>query len=336
MRAVGRWAIIADTGLIVWTAIGASLLIERRPKRWRPAVASLLVVLTAADVAAKISWEQMVPDIPPVYRWLRYEKVGPVLELPMHTPEGIEFTYLLYSTVHHVPIVNGTSGFEPPFHQHLRMQIESGNMGRGFTSELEKVGCRLVVVHVDRLAEQTPVVVRWLGSEVAAGRLAPLRRFDRGMSGDYVLAVTKTLPDWSRFVDNAFDAAGNQPGRNFERMLRGERTYTASTFGRLEVPRTLESVGRSLHVSGWALSPRGIRQVDVLLQGGKIRMTAIPYDRRDVQKAFPWYPQVAHPGFDLVIPKRPKGISRETDVQVEIIDGDGRATRLPDTLINWQ
>jgi hypothetical protein len=118
-------------------------------------------------------------------------------------------------------------------------------------------------------------------------------------------------------------------------MLRGEKTYTTSTFGRLEMPKMYDTLHRKMRVSGWALSPNGIRHVEVLVHGGKLRYPASMYDRQDVLSAFPWYPQVPQPGFFVDIPKRPKGIPRETDVQVVITDGEGRVTRLPDTLVYW-
>jgi hypothetical protein len=58
--------------------------------------------------------------------------------------------------------------------------------------------------------------------------------------------------------------------------------------------------------------------------------------RFDVQTKFPWYPRVRNPGFTITFPhKRPRGVPRWTDVQVEIIDGKGGRTRLPDVVIDW-
>ncbi|HEY6844429.1 MAG TPA: hypothetical protein VI391_09690, partial [Thermoanaerobaculia bacterium] len=92
---------------------------------------------------------------------------------------------------------------------------------------------------------------------------------------------------------------------------------------------------KSLTVSGWALSPNGIREVDVLLNSALQRYPATLTDRGDVQAKFPWYPNVHHAGFTLTLPKRPKGIPKYSDVQVEIVDGTGGRTRLPDQFIVW-
>jgi hypothetical protein len=65
------------------------------------------------------------------------------------------------------------------------------------------------------------------------------------------------------------------------------------------------------------------------------RYHAEPSSRLDVKMKFPWYPRVRNPGFTLTFAKRPRGVSQWTDVQVEIIDGKGGRTRLPDIVIRW-
>ena len=118
-------------------------------------------------------------------------------------------------------------------------------------------------------------------------------------------------------------------------MLAGQPVYLGRTFGVVDFPREERVSGRSLTVSGWALSPSGIRGVDVLLHSGSTRYHAALTDRGDVQAKFPWYPQVQRAGFAITIPKRPRGVPKYTDVQVEIIDGSGARTPLPDKLIEW-
>jgi hypothetical protein len=336
IRAAARWAILVYAGLSAWMAAGASELIARRRAWRREATAALLLLATLVDVAPRIRWEQFISDTPPLYRWIARERIGPILELPMHNPQYIEFMYVFYSTAHHVPLMNGTSGWEPPMHERLRWRIESGRVDETFTRALEHYGCKLVVVHVDRLWADRAAIVKWLAIETRARRLAFLRRFDSGMSGDYVLAVTRNLRDWPRLVDTMRDGAGFQPGQNFQRMLRGETTFSSSTFGRLEMPRPFEEKSGELHVSGWAMSPAGIDHVTVLVHGGKLRFNAERYQRPDVRALFPWYPNDPLPGFAYVFPKRPDRIPSETDVQIEIVDRGGRTMRLLDAPITWK
>ena len=75
--------------------------------------------------------------------------------------------------------------------------------------------------------------------------------------------------------------------------------------------------------------------MDILLHSATTRYHALLTDRGDVQAKFPWYPRVQHAGFAIMIPRRPHGVPKYTDVQVEIIDGSGARTPLPDRLIEW-
>ena len=73
------------------------------------------------------------------------------------------------------------------------------------------------------------------------------------------------------------------------------------------------------YVSGWARSPFGIRAVDVVFENGTIRYRA----GRDGER------------FILSIPSRPANIHRDTDFQVEIVDGRGMRTRLDPRWVRW-
>ena len=76
--------------------------------------------------------------------------------------------------------------------------------------------------------------------------------------------------------------------------------------------------------------------VDVLLDAGRRRFPAALFARADVSVSFPWYPRTPRPAFVLTLPARPHGVGESTDVQIEIVDGRGRATRLRDALISWK
>ena len=112
--------------------------------------------------------------------------------------------------------------------------------------------------------------------------------------------------------------------------------YSGATFGQLYQPRNGAEIRGPLEISGWALSPYGIRSVDVLLDAGRRRFPAALFARADVSVSFPWYPWTPRPAFVLTLPARPHGVGKSTDVQIEIVDGRGRATRLRDALISWK
>jgi hypothetical protein len=94
-------------------------------------------------------------------------------------------------------------------------------------------------------------------------------------------------------------------------------------------------VGPGAWFTGYALSPYGVREVNLLFNNGAVR---IPTDLRpdaSVTKAHPWYP-VPAPRFMRAFERRPPGVRQTTDVQVEIVDGRGVRTLLEDRWIDWK
>ena len=330
IRVPARWAMIAYVGLALTAGFGAVALMRRR----RMTVFVLMVAIAIFDVRPRVRWEQAIVTVDPVYKWLHDTPFrGAFLELPID--EGwTEALYLLGHTNHHRLTVDGTSGFEPPLHWRIRELILNKHWDE-LMPQITSMGTSIVVVHDDWLRAQNKDVHDWLRRELAAGRLIFLRQFDHRIGSDFVFAVRANCPDCARLrPPDRPDAAGFLPQQNLERALRGEATYVGRTFGVIDFPRE-ERVGKSLTVSGWALSPNGIRGVDILLHSGRVRVPALLTDRGDVQAKFPWYPKVQRAGFTITIPKRPRGVPKSSEVQVEIIDGSGSRTRLPDRVIEW-
>jgi hypothetical protein len=322
LRVPARWSIIAYAGLSVWVAAGAVPLMRRR------VFAAVLPLLMVVDVLPSIRWEHAPIDPPRFYRWLAEARVGPVLELPAEDGWSGQFVYLLRATEHRVPLMNGTSGFEPPVHFAIRDAWNNDQLDENFTRFLERNGCRIFVLHADTLANKYPQVAKWVQGGLASGRIAILRRFDNGVGGDWVFALTRNLPDWMTFRD--YDRKAD-----LGRFLAGQPTYNTSTFGRLDAPRLFAEEHRDLQISGWALSPHGIRSATALLYSGRLRVPMQLYDRPDVKALYPWYPKVPRPGIHATVPKRPKGMPRETDIQIEIVDGAGNVTRFRDIPFTW-
>lgn len=243
--------------------------------------------------------------------------------------------YMLTATYHHWPILNGVSGFEPPLHERLRTMLARRPIDSRLCSLLERVRCEFVLVHADHLADQGIHIRAWLSSELRSGRLTFLRRVDSGVGGDWLFAVTRNCRACGIDKDRQLGHADAGSAQNLERMLQGKPTYNSQTFGMVDTPSEMETVQGALTVSGWALSPNGIANVRILLHNATRTYQATLADRQDVQAVYPWYPKVGLPGFTVTIPKRPRGVSRDTDVQVEIVDRAGRRVRLPDIPIDW-
>jgi hypothetical protein len=337
MRVPARWATVAYVGLAGASACGAAAWIDsRRTKIGRLGVATLLIALSIHDVLPIFRWEHAVDVADPAYVWMRDTKLtGGTLELPVS--EGIaQFLYQFGATIHHKPLMNGTSGFEPPLHAKIWELARQKTIPDELLPLLARNDCHFLLVHDDWLRGASEPTHAWLTRELAAGRIGFIRRFDHRGGGDYVFAVVQNGPNWRELrPPEKRDGAGFTDDQALQRALRGDATYVGRSFGVVDKPHGDETINGPLTVTGWALSPSGIANVDVLLHNGMYRYHATPASRLDVKSKFPWYPRVRDAGFTLTFPKRPHGVPRWTDVQVEIIDGKGGRTRLPDIVIQW-
>jgi hypothetical protein len=327
IRAAPRFAVIAYVGLAVFVAIGATAIIARRKL-----MAPLLVALMIVDVLPTVQWEHALSQDTPLYRWLAQKRTAPIVEVPVDP--WYTFRYLLGNTIHRLPTMNGTSGFEPPTHRDLRVAWEKREFDH-VLAIVERNGAKLFIVHAHWLpAEHQQPLRDFLRNASASGRLMFVERFDHGVEGDFVFAIRRNFADAKPPLEMP-DPAGLMPAQMLERFYRGQTTHTNTTFGVLEQPGWDANVNGALTVSGWVLSPHGTRHVWALIDDGRHRFEATRVVRPDLQGRYGWYYD-AKPGFTLTIPSRPGGVPRRTDVQIEAEDGTGRRTRLDDVLFIWQ
>lgn len=336
MRVAARFAIVAYVGLAVWGSLGVAAVLRNREGRKRHALAAVILILMVVEALPRIRWEYVPRETPPVYRWLDRTRIGPVVEFPF-SGEGVDYRYLLGSTAHHVPLVNGTSGFFPTEWWKLR-DADARDAFDEMLDQLERNGTKLVIVHGDFLTfERHRKVADWLRPNLAKGRLAFLQRFDNEIYGDYVFAITRNLPDWQhRRAAESPDPAGNLPSQNLARFLDYKPTHTEAIMIWTEGPGMYETVRGPLHVRGWTISPHGTRRVTVFLQNEKLRFEAARVARPDVRAAYSWMYLNDRPGFELVLPERPDGIPRETSLIVEVEDLAGRVRRGRHVSFQWE
>jgi hypothetical protein len=311
IRTPARWAIVTYTGLAGTAAWGTTLLMMRRR---RLLIALSIVALCVIDVLPSLRWQHAESTLPAVYAAIPR---GPILELPIEA--GIEYRYLGYAAQHHLLSMNGISGFEPPLHHTIREKWLLDTIPESMLDDLAAAGCRYVVVHEDWLHDPAASTHDFLRRALAAHRLSFAGRFDHGVGGDWLFKLAPGLTS-----DPALD-----------NMLAGQPTANTSTFGLLESPHDNEDVHGSLTISGFALSPDSVAEVDILFDDGRIRMPAEFTPRPDVDAHYPGYPRAHASGFTLTLPSRPPNVRRATDLQVEIIDGRNHRTRLPDIFVQW-
>ena len=137
-------------------ALAAMALTRLRPK---PAVlAGIAVIALAETVVVPLpmpEWSKLIDtrrDPPPVYRWLADRpRPDPIVHLPIlegleQRPAFHESVYMVYSTLHWNPLVNGYAGIEPRTHERLRA-LSWEFPSEEFVGALRSIGVRFVVLH---------------------------------------------------------------------------------------------------------------------------------------------------------------------------------------------
>lgn len=114
MRAPARFGLLVTLSLCVLAGIGLSRWLSRT--RAATAIAVVLALATAGELAT--TWPMReVGDVEPVYRALARLPPGPVIEMPFWYLEPMyprHTYYMLQSTHHWMPLVNGYSDYLPP------------------------------------------------------------------------------------------------------------------------------------------------------------------------------------------------------------------------------
>lgn len=310
VRVPARWANITYVGMAMLIAFAVAWLARNR--RWAGVLAAALFV--AELRAAPIRWWATRPDVPPVYRWIATQHIR-VVELPINVNDS-EYRYMRFATAHHRPIANGVSGFAPPEFERLSSMWHAAVIGDDFVSELRRIGINFILLHGEYGG---PRERDWLRRELTRGSLSYVARFDQGTSGDWVFELR----------------SGRSSAPELEAFLRGEYTYSASTFGLLDYPRPGEHINDAYLFSGWALSPWGIRKVDLLFDNGQVRYPTMLREDKVLKGRFPWYPSTPRPRYVAHFPSRPANVRPDTDVQVEITDGRGQKTLLESQWFDW-
>jgi hypothetical protein len=114
MRAPARFGIVVTLALAVLAGIAVRELLAR--VRRPTLVGVILALLTAAELAFPLRFRQ-IPPVNPAYAMLATLPPGPVIELPFYATAREFFAhsrYMLNSTTHWMPLINGYSDYIPP------------------------------------------------------------------------------------------------------------------------------------------------------------------------------------------------------------------------------
>lgn len=149
LRAPGRFGIVVTLGFVVLASLGAARLLRGRSRQWAAASAICLVAL--AELATlPLPYKRVEPTAAP-YLMLSKLPAGAVAEFPFFY-RPIDFhrhaSYMLNSTAHWKPLVNGYSDFIPVDFNAMAVPVSSFPVLQAFDI-LKKRGTRYVVFHFD-------------------------------------------------------------------------------------------------------------------------------------------------------------------------------------------
>ena len=155
IRVTSRAGVFVALPLVMLAALALEKL---RPRRAVLAGVALLALAETLIVPIPMpEWSKIIDtrrEPPPVYRWLA-EQPGrdAVVHLPMLDVYGLErrpafheSIYMVYSTLHWKPLVNGYAGIEPRRYVQLRELLRSFPSPESLAA-LRAAGARYVVVH---------------------------------------------------------------------------------------------------------------------------------------------------------------------------------------------
>ncbi|HJQ35725.1 MAG TPA: hypothetical protein VKB93_01170 [Thermoanaerobaculia bacterium] len=307
IRVPARWSVIAYVGLAILIALTTAAIARRF--RWLMPLAFAIALWQAP-----IRW-YMARPFPEVYRWLATTR-GPIAELPMGN--YAEYEYHLYSTSHHLPSVNGSAG--TPVRRKLNEQWSQTPLPDDFLDTLANAGVEHLILHADLLGARSPDVREWLKRELDRGRLSFVNDFANGAEGDWVFRLGGLKP------------AAPLP-EHAARFLAGAATCSRSIFGVLETPLP-RRYARGLEVKGWSISPHGIRSAFVYFNNRTIRYP-LPITR-DIGTRCWYYAPQCHAHYRLAFAERPKGVWRDTDVQVDVTDAKGNVWTSDNRWFAWE
>jgi hypothetical protein len=159
IRAVVRFGYLGIVGVAAVAGFGVVELKRVVPDRYWPPLAQLLVALVAIEAFRGPIGYSRYDGISPIYRQIRHEPDAVVVELPFYSGPAafLHAKYMLNSTEHWRPMLNGYSGFLPFSYQRNYEALEGFPDARSI-AWLRALGVTHVFLHVDEMGPQAAVL----------------------------------------------------------------------------------------------------------------------------------------------------------------------------------
>jgi hypothetical protein len=177
LRAAARFGVLFLLAAALLGGIGLAMIRARLPRRAAVAVGfSALLLVTVEAMRAPIAYTPF-EGIPGIYTWLAREPEPVVLvEVPFYPPEAIfqNAEYVLNSTAHWRPLMNGYSGYTPATYREVAWPFWNFPAAASIDA-MRAAGVTHVVVHPDRFEADGPEVLRQALANPHLERLAVSR-----------------------------------------------------------------------------------------------------------------------------------------------------------------
>jgi hypothetical protein len=174
LRAPARFGLLVVLVLAVFSAIALARLLAGRSARVRGAVCGVALALVAAELnMLPFPWERVVRPSP-VYEMLSQMPRAPVAEFPFYGERvayPLHTQYMLFSTSHWMPMVNGYSDHIPTTFRNDAFVLDSFPSRDAF-KVLQRRRVRYIGVHWDMYVHRAPEIRQRIAS--FAQHLRPL------------------------------------------------------------------------------------------------------------------------------------------------------------------
>ena len=151
IRAVSRFAVLALLAIAVLAGFGIAVLRRSVPPRIQAPLSALAVALVVLEPLAAPLGLARFDGIPAIYDQLRSESNAVVVELPFPHPRAVFLNagYMLNSTRHWKPMLNGYSGFQPPSYDRHYESLKTFPSDESIAG-MRAAGVTHLFVHFDR------------------------------------------------------------------------------------------------------------------------------------------------------------------------------------------
>ena len=170
IRAAARFGYLGIVAVAMVAGFGLAELRRRLPGRIARPFSVLVIVLAALEPFAAPLGLKRTEDVPPIYRRLQSEPGAVVVEMPFPNPRAVfaNAQYMLNSTAHWKPILNGYSGFVPGSYR-VHSELLSGFPDATSIAALQAIGVTHVFVHLDHYGADS---VRQIETTAALKKMA--------------------------------------------------------------------------------------------------------------------------------------------------------------------